>query len=385
MIDPFDLPAEVVRTRTSEKWQHYPADVLPVWVAEMDVAPASAVVAAVEHVMRSGDTGYASGHAYHDAFARFAADRWQWSVNPKNIATVPNVMLGMIGTIELVLDRSCPVVTSAPVYPPLMDYPRAAGYEVTTVALDAQSRLDIDAIAATFARLAETASPGKSGYRGAYLLCNPHNPTGVVPTAAELRALGVAAREHGFVVISDEIHAPLSFVPFTPVLTVIPDAYAVLSASKAWNLAGLNVAAVVSGDEAVYPAQRVAPYLQSAVSHVAITAHIAALRDGADWLDGLRAALLQRRELLGALLAKRLPMLGYREPEGTYLAWLDFAALASRDPAWATNPAKKLLAEGRVALSPGAPFGAKGFARFNFATSQELLIEAVDRIAAVVR
>jgi cystathionine beta-lyase len=195
-------------------------------------------------------------------------------------------------------------------------------------------------------------------------------------------------------VVSDEIHAPLVLpgATFTPYLTVegSDDAFAVLSASKAWNLAGLKAAVVLAGEQARGDLRRVPEEVAHGPSHVGVIAHTAALRDGEPWLDDLLADLDSQRDLLGRLLAEHLPQVGYRRPEGTYLAWLDCRALVE-----ALGPsgrpfdgalARTFLEAGRVALTSGHTFGTggDGHVRLNLATSPSILTEAVRRMAAAV-
>ena len=367
--DPLRVPERVLRQRTSVKWTQYGPDVLPLWVAEMDCDLAPAVREAARALIEAGDTGYAGdGRTYVDAFAAAAEERWRWNV--PSAVVVPNVMLGILGILRDRLPAGRPVIVSAPVYPPLMEYPRAAGYEVRPVGPG--QRLDLGALAAEFSSLPPPARPGEP--RGAYLLCTPHNPTGGVHSAEELRALGALAREHEVLLIADEIHALLSYAPFTPLLSVVPDAYALHSASKAFNLVGVNAALLVSGPQA--PALRLAPDLRSAVSHVGVHAHSAALRHGGLWLDDLLGALRVRRTLVREFLSRELPEVGFREPEGTYLAWLDFSQVGGE-----ALSTRFFVDECRVALPSGRPFGAPGHWRLNFATSESILLAALERIA----
>jgi cystathionine beta-lyase len=156
----------------------------------------------------------------------------------------------------------------------------------------------------------------------------------------------------------------------------------VLSASKAWNLAGLKAAVAVAGPESAADLARLPEEVSHGPSHVGVIAHTAALRDGGDWLDAVLAGLDDNRRLLEALLAEHLPAVRYAPAEATYLAWLDCRGLGLGD-----DPARVFLDRGRVALSSGTLFGSggAGFARLNLATSPELITEAVRRMAGAVR
>jgi cysteine-S-conjugate beta-lyase len=373
------LTLDQLRERTSEKWRAYPPDVLPVFVAEMDVPLADPVVRAVTDAVERGDTGYVSGTAYAEAFAGFAADRWGWDdIALDRTVIVPDVMLGIVEVLLRLTDHGGPVVINSPVYPPYYPFIENAGRRVVEAPLGADYRLDLDGLGETFERLA--------GERAAYLLCSPHNPTGVVHTRDELAAVARLANEYGVRVVADEIHAPLVLpgAEFTPYLTVPGggNGFSVVSASKGWNLAGLKAALAIAGPGATDDLARFPSMVSDGASHVGVQAHTAALRSGRDWLDALLVGLDANRTLLGELLAKQLPEVGYLPPAGTYLAWLDCRGLALPD-----DPAAVFLERGRVALYSGPRFGTggAGHVRFNLATSPEIIEEAVRRMAAATR
>jgi cystathionine beta-lyase len=164
---------------------------------------------------------------------------------------------------------------------------------------------------------------------------------------------------------------------------VLPPAVTVISAAKAWNVAGLKCAVVVAGSEALRARLATLPVeVQTRAGHLGVLAAIAAFREGRPWLRELLAHLDRNRRLLAALLATHLPAVGYVPPQASYLAWLDCTALGLGD-----DPAAYFLAHGRVALSRGLDFGANGagFVRLNMGTSRALLEEAVRRMAAALR
>lgn len=234
--------------------------------------------------------------------------------------------------------------------------------------------------------------------RAALLLCNPHNPTGAAHTRAELEAVAAAAARHQVRVISDEIHAPLVLpgARFTPYLSVngAEDAFALISASKAWNLAGLKGALLIAGPAAA-DLRRLPEEVSHGPSHLGVIAHTAAFRHGQPWLTSLLAGLAANRDLLGEPLATHLPQVRHTPPEATYLAWLDCRAVGPHDPHAAethvvsdlAGSARMFLHHARVALSSGHVFGhgGAGFARLNFATSPAILTQAIHRMADAAR
>ncbi|HET7387392.1 MAG TPA: aminotransferase class I/II-fold pyridoxal phosphate-dependent enzyme [Nocardioidaceae bacterium] len=383
-----------LRSRQSMKWRAYPEDVLPLWVAEMDVLPAEPVARAVTEAIGRGDTGYPAGTAYAEALSQFAAERWGWpDLDVDRTALVPDVMLGIVEVLKLLTGPRDSVVVNAPVYPPFYSFVEHLDRQVVEAPLSAELRVDLDVLGEAFA--AATESRG----RAAYLLCSPHNPTGTVHTREELAAIAALADEHGVRVVADEIHAPLVLPgsSFTPYLTVPggENGFALMSASKGWNLPGIKAALAIAGTAAGDELARMPEEVGHGASHLGVLAHTAAYRDGRPWLDALLSGLAENRRLLGNLLAEHLPQVGYRPPEGTYLAWLDFRALdADFTPAdderglvtSQAGPAGYFVEKARVALSAGPAFGygGAGHARLNFATSQATLSEAVRRMGASV-
>jgi len=372
----FDVPVTELRTRTSAKWRQYPEDVLPLWVAEMDVEVCEPVVRAVSDAVRRGNTGYPVGTAYQEAFAGFAQRRWGWTTQPSAMRLVPEIMAGVVEMVGLLTGPGDAVVVNPPVYPPFWAYLRRAGRHVIEAPLGADHRLDLAALEAAFG----TATAG--GRPAAFLLCHPQNPTGTVHTSDELRAVGELAVRHGVRVVVDEVHAPLTLDgSFTPATTVIPHAIALHSASKAFHLAGLKAAVAVPGSDAVADLARIDELVEHGVGHVPVVAHCAALREGGPWLDQVLTELRGNRVHLRALLDEHLPGARWTPGAGTYFAWLDLRAVLPG----VEDPARVLLREARVAVNPGPTFGAPGagHVRLNIATSPAILTEAVRRIAAI--
>ncbi|MFE9020792.1 MalY/PatB family protein [Streptomyces sp. NPDC007808] len=374
------LTLDHLRRRTSVKWRAYPDDVLPLWVAEMDVPLAEPVVRALTDALALGDTGYPTGTGYAEALAGFADKRWGWAgLAVERTVIVPDVMLGVVEMLKLVTDPGDPVVVNSPVYPPFYQFVAHMDRQVVEAPLGADLRIDLDTLDASFRR----ATSG--GRRAAFLLCSPHNPTGTAHTLDELAAVAALADHHGVRVVADEIHAPLTAagVDFVPYLSVPggESGLSVMSASKAWNLAGLKAALAVAGPAAAADLARLPDVVSHGPSHLGVIAHTAALRDGIGWLDALLAGLDDNRRLLSDLLAEHIPAITHRPGEATYLAWLDCRALGLGD-----DPAEVFLRRGRVALNSGIPFGTggAGHVRLNLATSPELIEEGVGRMAAAL-
>lgn len=373
-------PLDVLRTRTSAKWRLYPADVLPLPVAEMDYPLAEPVAAALHAAVDRSDTGYAAGSGpIAEAFAPFALERFGWEVDPGRVTSTGDVAMGLVEVLRQVTSPGDGVVVTPPIYPPFFDIVTEAAATVVEVpmtgGIDAGWALDLDGIDRAFAAGAK-----------AMLLCNPHNPIGLVPSRDELAALAEIAARHGATIVSDEVHGPLSQPDsvYTPFLTVSDAArefgVTVTAGTKAFNLAGLKAAMIVTASERGDAVRRRMPYeVEWRMSQFGSIASIAAFREGGFWLDGVLASLDDNRRLLAELLADELPGVRYRMPQASYLAWLDFSALG-----WGDDPAAYALEHAKVALGVGPQFGAtagRGHVRLNFACTPEVLAEAITRLA----
>lgn len=383
-----------LRQRTSIKWQVHPADVLPLWVAEMDVPLAPPIADALMQAIQRGDTGYPLSGPYVEALRAFAGRRWAWDVDAEATALVPDVMMGIVEVLRLITDPGDEVVVCAPVYPPFYAFVTHADRRISEARLGQDGRIDFDALDQAFAQARRSCA------HPVFLNSNPHNPTGVVHTRSELETVARLAQQHGVRVISDEIHAPLVLpgAEFTPYLSVngAHDAFALLSASKAWNLAGLKAALLLAGPDATGDLARLPEEVSHGPSHLGVIAHAAAFASGEQWLDQLLAGLDRNRDLLAQLLAEHLPAVRYTRPQGTYLAWLDCSALElNSEPALdgpgvvsdLAGPARFFLDHARVALSSGHVFGTggAGHVRLNFATHPDILTEAVTRMGRATR
>ncbi len=375
-----DLDLDRLRRRRSEKWQLHPPDVLPAFIAEMDYDLAEPVVTALQAAIDLGDCGYATPAGVGETFAGFAAARHGWVVDPGRVHLVPDVMAGADLIFRLTTSPGDGIVVNPPVYPPFFEHISASGRQVAEVPLtraDGRWELDFDGLEAAFA----------AGARG-YLLCNPHNPTGRVFSAADLGRVASLAEHYGVIVVADEIHAPLTLpgarhTPFVSLGGAAAERGVTLaSASKAFNIAGLKGAVAVAGSASM---ERLLASLPSASQYGAgllgVLASLAAWSAGGEWLDALIGQLDQARAEFGRLLGERLPAAGYIPPEASYLAWVDCARLGL-----GPEPAAVFLDRGRVALGRGLNFGAPGdgYVRVTIGTSSALLADIVDRMASAV-
>jgi cystathionine beta-lyase len=371
-------PAQL-RRRSGRKWRQHGDQVIPAWVADMDFLPAPPIRASLQEALDIGDLGYgrpAAQTGAPEAFAAWTQRRWGWAIDSACVMLSPDVVSGLYNAIEALTAPGDPVLVQTPIYPSLMGAVRSLGRRLVEHPVRDDGDLDLEGLERTIAR---------EGVR-MLLLCNPHNPSGRVFTMDEVCEIGRIAQAHDLVVVADEVHADLAYpghrhVPFASLSPAIAArTVTVNSPSKAFNVAGLRLAVCVASEPEMrrrlqaLPAPRWTPF-----STLGVRAALAAWsEEGEAWLKACVARLQANRDRIAA----RLPAgVRYRPPEASYLAWLDFRDLGLR-----SDPAAFLLEHAKVALSPGPEFGGPGagFARLNFATSEEILDEILDRIEAAL-
>ena len=370
-----------LRSLTCAKWTWHDSDVLPAWVADMDLPPVPAAVDAVRALVDRGDFGYnnAAECRLPTAFATWQSRHFGWEPDERRVRVLCDVMQGVETSLWLHTEPGDGVVVFTPVYPPFLKTVAKSGRVVVDCPLDPNGwRLDPERLASVVDERTR-----------AVLLCNPHNPTGRAFTRPELEAIAEVAERHDLLVISDEIWADLRHpgAQHLPMALVSDEVAArtvtITAASKSFNLAGLRCAIAHVGHSGLRRRFADVPsHVFGAVGSLGAEATLAAWTNGEPWLDATRAHLTEQRDHLAGRLSAELPEVGFALPEATYLAWLDFRA-TDLGP----DPAASLLESARVALSSGLDFGAEGegFARLNFATTRPILDAILDRVVEAVR
>ena len=387
MSDMRALDLSELQTHRSEKWRAFPKDVLPLPVAEMDFPVADPIRQVLREMIDHSDLGYlGSIPEMGTAFAGFAKRRWGWSVDPLQVRIAADVGVGIVEVLRVITKAGDKILINSPVYPNFWTWCTETHLEQVDVPLTQSENaingsnwiLDWDGIEKAYA----------SGIK-AHLICNPHNPLGRVYTREELSRLADLAKKHNVYVLSDEIHAPLTFAEqkFTPFLSVSENArevgITITAASKGWNIAGLKCAIIVSENEKVHETLNgIAPATHYRASLLGAFASVAAFEKGEPWLDSAMVEIDKNRNLVAELIAAKTPGVGYRIPHCSYLAWLDLTSFNLGE-----DPSAVLIEKGKVAFVPGVRFGAQSsqFVRLNFATSPQILEEAFNRLATVLR
>lgn len=373
-----EIPSlETLRRHHGRKWSAHRSDVLPAWIADMDMLAAPTIRAALRMAVDEGDLGYgptAARSGLGEVFSAWALHRWQWQVEAAAVIVMPDVVTGLANCIETLTSPGDGVLVQTPIYPPILSSIANSGRRVVACASVGAS---ID-----FAALEAAISQSRPRL---FVLCNPHNPTGRCFTRAELTQLAALAADYDLDVVSDEIHADLTHpghqhIPFASLSAQTASRTVTLnSASKAFNVAGLRCAVCVAPSAALRrQISSLPPQRWSAFSTLGVRAALAAWTEaGEAWLTACVAHLTQMRDHLVQRLGEELPAMRCVPPQAGYLAWLDCRELGLGDA-----PAEFFLERARVALSPGSEFGepGHGFVRLNFATSQDILDRILDRM-----
>jgi cystathionine beta-lyase len=383
--DPFgfeSLDEAWLRAKPGAKWHQEPHQ-WNAWVADMDVPPSPAIVDAVTRRLAVGDLGYPDftyprvRTSAQPVFVDRCERRYGWSFDPEHLIEFCEVVQAVQVALWLGTEPGDGVVLHLPSYPPLWKTLEAMGrrrIDVPAVRTATGYTFDHDDLEARLER-----EPAR-----ALLLCHPHNPTGHRFTRSELERLVAIAERFDLLIISDEIHADLTFgdEPHLPI-AAIPGAarrtVTVHSASKAFNLAGMRHAIAVFGPDDLRSRYLDLPdHFFGAINLLAVEATVAAWADGDAWLDAVVAHLDRQRHLTARLLDHHLPRAVHRLAEATYLAWIDASYLGDGEV-----PAEHFATRG-VRLSPGPEYGpgGDGHVRLNTATSSAVLTRIVEAMAA---
>lgn len=385
MVESFALSIDALRARQCNKWNRYPADVLPAWVADMDFSVAEPIHAAITRLVERQDYGYGQYSRKDTLAAVFAArmrERFDWAIDPAQVQVVTELIQCMYAAALVFSEPGDGVVIQTPIYPPFLRVVEQTGRRLVENRLaDDGARFVVDA--AGLRRVVDARTR-------LLFLCNPHNPSGRVLDREELRAIADVAVERDLIVVSDEIHADLLYPGGThiPLASLGPEIAArtitITSATKGFNIAGLRCAVLHFGAPELQERFRraIPDALLGQASTVGIEATIAAWQHGQPWLDAVLARLQANRDRLAAFVAAELPGVRHYTPEATYLAWLDCRGLDLPD-----TPYRFFLDRARVGLNDGADFGeaGRGHVRLNFATSGEVLEEVLSRMATAVQ
>lgn len=377
------LDERVLRFRPGAKWRVPGPGVLPAWVADMDFPVADPVVDSLRRYIDIGDFGYPDwpdgASPLRAAFAYRMKERYGWWPEPDHVREFTDVTYALRVILELSTKPGDGVAVHTPLFGPFAKTIDRLGLRMVPLPMiDTADGWVFDAEDCA-RRMAE------DGCR-VLILVNPHNPTGRVFTRDELMTLAEAAERHDLLVISDDLHADLTFAPHrhVPFASLDPALEArtvtVYAASKAFSLAGLRCAVGHVGVAELREKMAALPPGPS-VNVLGMRASLAAWTEATSWLDTVVDYLDTNRRIVAEAIASGLPEVRHHMPEATYLSWLDCRGLG-----YGPDPAAYFREKARVELSPGSAYnpGGDGFVRLNFATPTPLLREVLDRMLDAV-
>lgn len=367
----YDFDTPIQRRGTGcIKWDLFPEEVLPMFIADMDF-PAAPVI--TEAIIRRAKEHPVYGYTFSEREIFPAFRDWLEKTYGERIAETELLLLsGIVPALSLVSDLvEGKSITTTPNYGHLLSAPSRAGNEMLTVPLrneHEQYTFDFDA-------LEQALTPDTK----LFYLCSPHNPVGRVWKKEELEALSAFAQRHNLLVVSDEIHCELVYDrPHIPFFTVSDYArnhsICLYAPGKTYNLAGNNLAVAVIHNQELKQRLKSLSYAMSAPGIFNTAAAAAAYTKAGEWRDTLVSYLRGNRDYLEAELNRRFPLARHPHTEGTYLQWIDFR------PYGAELTGDWFLKHAGVALTGGAEFGGPGYVRLNFGCPRAQLTEALDRI-----
>lgn len=372
-----DLPFAQFQGPHSLKWTMYPEDVLPLWVADMDFAVAEPIRRAMQQRLQLS-VGYAPSagepRLLEVLHGRFEAQ----GLAPQSLWLMSGVVPGLFTACHAFSQVGDGVLCMVPIYPPFLMAIRETGRKALLSPLlhtDAGYQIDWENLEA----LAEHAK--------VLLLCNPHNPSGRVWTVSELSRIAEIAQRYNLIIVSDDLHAEIVYeTSYTAIASLSPEiaerTITLNGPCKSFNFAGEGLGYAHSSNAKLLQQFRQAGMgMVSTPSIVAQAATFAAYSDpeAAEWQRQNMTYLQQNRDIVSAYVHNHWPKAKYHAPEGTYLAWINLQAVVGE------HPQKIILERAKVGLNEGTTFGSvgAGYVRLNFATSQALLTEALDRIQGV--
>ena len=367
------------RNTNCVKWDIYPADRLPLWVADMDFAVCPKIIDAIQKRLEHPVFGYTmESPEFKNVFCERLEKRYGWKVAPDDIIMVPGIVSGFNFAIRAFCGSDNSVIYQTPAYPPFIEGPH--NFNIEGIANDLYYQDKDQMWKIDFDRFESQIKENTS----LFILCNPHNPVGRAFTKEELTRMGDICLKHGIKICSDEIHCEILYkgAVHTPIASINKDfaenTITFMAPSKTFNIPGLACSvAIVQNPEMKEKFKKALQGLGSFVTVLSQEAGLAAYRDCDDWLEQLLKYLEENRNFTAAYIKEHIPAIRLNKIEATFLMWMDCSALPIEG-----SPAAFFAEKAHVQLNDGAAFG-KGyekFVRLNLGTNRATLVEALERM-----
>jgi cysteine-S-conjugate beta-lyase len=362
----------------SIKWDAYPPDVLPMWIADMDFKAPPFILEQLHERINHGIFGYESDFLnLKQILVRWTMEHYHWEIKEEEIMIIPGVVTGLNLAAQSLGQPGEDLVIQTPVYPPFFGIGPNAQMEILESPLVESTngfyKMDFEKL--------DSAITQKTRF---LVLCNPHNPVGRVFTKEELSILAEICIRKNLIVISDEIHCDLVFdgrnhIPIASLRKEIAGRTITLMApSKTFNIAGLKCSFMIIQDPGLRKCiEEGKRGLVGCPSAISMEAAFAAYSDGEEWMRQLIAYLQKNRDFLVSFIHSEIPQIKLFSPQATYLAWLDCRALGDE-----LNPYEFFLSRAKIAFNDGSAFGkqGRGFIRLNFGCPMQTLEHALHRM-----
>jgi len=377
------------RSTNSIKWNAFPEDILPMWVADMDFGAPSPILGALHGAIGHGILGYEfAQESLMESVAKRMQKLYGWDIKAEDVIPVPGLVTGFNIAARITCQPGDGILIQPPVYYPFLNVQENTGtvqqmaeLKKVTHGRTLHHEIDWDVF--------EGAVHSNDAKTSMFLLCHPHNPTGTVYSDEELTRMAQICERENIIICSDEIHSELLLDGnrHTPIAMVSPEAaqrtITLIAASKTFNVAGLFVGfAIIENSEL---RKKFTEELAKLTLHTNSLGHIAsqaAFSGECDsWLDELLAYLAANRDFVVDYVQKNLPGIRVSVPDATFLAWLDCSELVENGKI--EGPLQDFFIEkGKVAFNEGAAFGSggEGFVRLNFGCPRETLVEGLERM-----
>ena len=377
------------RPTNSIKWNAFPEDILPMWVADMDFSAPAPILDALRETLDHGVLGY---EFPQKSLKKMVAQRMQklygWDIKAEDVVPVPGLVTGFNIAARITCQPSEGILVQPPVYFPFMKVQKntdtvmqVAELKKVTHGRTLHHEIDWDVF--------ENAIHSENAKTSMFLLCNPHNPTGTIYSDEELARMAEICEREDILICSDEIHSELLLDgnKHTPIAMISPEAaqrtVTLVAASKTFNVAGLFVGFAIIQNEEIR--ERFIAESGNLTFHTNSLGHIAseiAFSGQCDaWLEDLLSYLTENRDFLVDYVEKNLPGIRVSNPDSTFLAWLDCSELIESGKIEGSVQ-EFFIKKGKVAFNEGASFGpgGEGFVRFNFGCPRETLLEGLERM-----
>jgi len=377
------------RGTNSLKWQKYPEDVLPLWVADMDFAAPEPITVALRQKVEHGIFGYEMpSRQLTEIVAARMQNLYGWQISPESVVAVPGVVAGFNLAAHAVCAAGQGILVQPPVYPPFL----SVHTNTQLVRQDAPLALYVKNgnlhYSVDLDRFEQTIHSGGTRTR-MFLLCNPHNPTGQAYSRSDLTKMAEICLQNDIFICSDEIHSEVlpGGVKHIPLAALDPEVgnhtITLVAPSKSFNVPGLFCGfAIIPNKDLLENYKKMVEQMNMHVSSLGLAAaHVAYSGACNDWLAALNVYLKGNRDFLVETVSDEFEGIKTTIPEATYLAWLDCNELVHSGTISGT-PHEFFLEQAKVALNEGRDFGqgGEGFVRLNFGCPRKTLEEALNRM-----